>query len=478
MGRPAFIQFLCGNFTMRAAIVFLVVIMGIICVSLGMAWQLYDICGTEAPYDLFNHQISALGDPAANPCGAYLFTVALWTLGVAAIPMLLFYRRALAALKARVAGVFAFFFAFSIPGMFVVGIVPWSIDPDIHLISAAVAFGGAGVAYFLTGIGIIIAKIRDLCDHKGKIPVALVIPFLVYVPFVIFGIAVIVNNYIKEGQIYNTGEGWRSFLFWEWLLFFAVLSMCVSTTLALVRIPEPQKTPTSTWQAAIIFLVVVMGLICLFLCMSWQLYERCGTGQPYSFFHHEISFLGDPATNPCGAKLLTAALWTLGIAAIPLLLFYRRTLAALKARVAGVFAFFFGLSIPFIFIVGVVPSSLDPEVHLFSAIGAFGGAGLAYLLTGIGIIIAKIRNLCDHKGKIPVALVIPFLVYVPFIIFGIAVQVNTYLEEGHIIYSGETWRAFTLWEWVLFFAVLSICVSTTLPLVRARGPQVTPASTR
>ncbi|MBN2150623.1 MAG: hypothetical protein JW839_04155, partial [Candidatus Lokiarchaeota archaeon] len=184
----------------------------------------------------------ALGDPASNPCGYPLFTVSIWTLGFAAVPLLPFYRRALAALEARVAGAFTFFFALGIPGMFIVGVVPWSLDPDVHIISAGIAFGGAGLAYLLAGIGIIIAKIRD---RAGKIPAAIVVPFLVYVPFIVFGIWVQVDNYLEYGRVYNVGESWRSFLLWEWLLFFSVLSMCVSTTLALVRargsqVPTPR----------------------------------------------------------------------------------------------------------------------------------------------------------------------------------------------------------------------------------------------
>jgi hypothetical protein len=242
MGRPAFLQFLCKHYTILAAIVFLVVVMCIIYVCLGISWQRYETCSGGGEFNLFFYQISFLGDPVTNPCGYIYFIVALWTLGYASILLLYFLTRALRALKARVAGVFAFFFGLSIPGMFVVGVVPWSLDGDLHLISAAVAFGGSGLAYLLTGIGIIIARIRD---RTGKIPAALVIPFLVYVPFIIFGISLQVSGYI-EGTFEIVGESWRSFTLWEWLLFFSLLSICITTTFPLVRVRGSQATPAST----------------------------------------------------------------------------------------------------------------------------------------------------------------------------------------------------------------------------------------
>ncbi|MEX2682967.1 MAG: hypothetical protein Q6373_015360 [Candidatus Sigynarchaeota archaeon] len=237
----AFLRFVGGHFTVKAAIAFIVAVMGIIATCLVISWQLYETCSGGGEFNLVDYQISFLGDPLTNPCGHHLFTATLWTLGCAAVPLLSFYRRALAALEARVAGVFTFFFALGIPAMFVVGIVPWSLDPDVHIISAGIAFGGAGVAYLLAGIGIIIARVRD---RAGKIPASLVMPFLVYVPFVILGIWVQVGNYLEYGRVYNVGESWRSFLLWEWLLFFAVLSMCASTTIALARPARSRAKPT------------------------------------------------------------------------------------------------------------------------------------------------------------------------------------------------------------------------------------------
>nr|MDO8087052.1 hypothetical protein [Candidatus Sigynarchaeum springense] len=242
MAGSKFLRFAGVHFTIKTAIAFLAAVMGTIATCLVVSWQRYETCSGGGDFNLIDYQISFLGDPLTNPCGYPLFIVALWTLGFAAIPLLLFYRRTLAALEARVAGVFTFFFALGIPGMFVVGVIPWSLDPDVHIISAGVAFGGAGFAYLLAGIGIIVAKLRD---RAGKIPAALVIPFLVYVPFVIFGIWVQVDNYLEYGRVYNVGESWRSFLLWEWLLFFAMLSMCVFTTLALVRAERSPAPPAS-----------------------------------------------------------------------------------------------------------------------------------------------------------------------------------------------------------------------------------------
>lgn len=232
MNGTAMHRFMGMRFTMKAAIIFLAVVMGTIGLSLVIAWQLYETCSGGGGFNFFDYQISFLGDPLTNPCGHPLFMITLWTLGFAAIPLLLFYRRTLAALEARVAGIFTFFFALGIPGMFIVGIIPWSLNPDVHVISAAIAFGGIGLAYFIAGIGIIIAWIRD---GIRKIPLSIVVPFLAYIPFIIFGIAVQIGNYLEYGRVYNVGESWRSFLLWEWLLFFAVLSMCVATTLALAR---------------------------------------------------------------------------------------------------------------------------------------------------------------------------------------------------------------------------------------------------
>ncbi len=251
MGRPAFLQFLYKHYAILIAIIFLAVIMITIGVNLGLAWESFNIYRVGEDFNIFNDPISFLGDPNLNPNGYIYFIIALWTLGYASIVLLYFFTLSLRALKARVAGVFAFFFGLSIPGTFVVGVVPWGVIPltvdlDLHIISAGIAFGGSAVAFLLTGIGIIIAKIRDLCEHKSKIPVALVIPFLVYVPFLIFGIWGQVSTYIEKGALAMGGETWNSFILWEWLLFFSLLSICIATAFPLARVNGSKAAPTGT----------------------------------------------------------------------------------------------------------------------------------------------------------------------------------------------------------------------------------------
>ncbi|MEX2682286.1 MAG: DUF998 domain-containing protein [Candidatus Sigynarchaeota archaeon] len=231
MDRLAVLRVLRGKFTERTLRTFLAIILAAIAVLLGISWALHELSNPGKPYNILADQISTLGNPKQNPNGYYLFSVALWVLSFAAVPLLRFYRRALPPLQARVTGVFVVFFAIGIPGTALVGFFPSSLDSTVHLVVAALAFGGIGLAFFLSGFGIITSKIRHRND---SIPIALVVPFVVFNCFVMFGIAVV--GYTAAAGIFNDVEGtWLSFSLWEWLLLVAICAMCVATGLPLAR---------------------------------------------------------------------------------------------------------------------------------------------------------------------------------------------------------------------------------------------------
>nr|MDO8086492.1 hypothetical protein [Candidatus Sigynarchaeum springense] len=231
MDRSSVLRVLRGEFTWRTLRAFLAVVLAAIAVLLGIAWALYEASNPGKPYNILADQISTLGNTKQNPRGFYLFSAALWVLSFAAVPLLRFYRRALPPLQARVTGVFVFFFAIGIPGTALVGFFPSSFDSTVHLVVAALALGGIGLAFFLSGFGIITSKIRD---RNEKIPIALAIPFAVFICFVIFGATVV--GYTAAAGIFNDVDGtWLSFSLWEWLLLGAILAMCAVTGLQLAR---------------------------------------------------------------------------------------------------------------------------------------------------------------------------------------------------------------------------------------------------
>ncbi len=234
MDRSAARRVLHGEFTPGTLFAFLAIVVTTIVVLLGFAWATADAYNPSRPYNILVNQISDLGNPNHNPC-FYLFSMALWTLSFAAVPLLQFYRRALAPLKAKVTGVFTFFFALCIPGAVTVGFCPSSLNQTVHLIAAAFAFGGIGLAFFLSGFGIITSKVRD---HNDNISLALVNSFVIFIGFIVVGFLVV--GYTAALGIFNdVGGTWLSFSLWEWLLLGGVLAMCAATSLSLIKL---QKT--------------------------------------------------------------------------------------------------------------------------------------------------------------------------------------------------------------------------------------------
>ncbi len=233
MDRSAVRHVLRGEFTPGTLRAFLAIVLAAIVVLLGAAWAIDEISNPGRSYNILVNQISDLGNPNHNP-GFYLFSLALWTLSFAAVPLLQFYRRTLAPLKAKVTGVFTFFFALCIPGTVLVGFCPSSLNQTVHLVAAAFAFGGIGLAFFLSGFGIIMSKIRE---HNDKISLALAISFAVFIGFVIVGFSVV--GYTAALGIFNdVGGTWLSFSLWEWLLLGAILAMCAVTGLPLARLEQ------------------------------------------------------------------------------------------------------------------------------------------------------------------------------------------------------------------------------------------------
>jgi hypothetical protein len=233
MDRSDVRRVLRGEFTPGTLRTFLAIVLTAIVLFLGAAWAIDDLYNPGRSYNILVNQISDLGNPNHNP-GFYLFSLALWMLSFAAIPLLQFFRRTLALLQAKVAGVFTFFFALCIPGTVLVGFCPSSLNQTVHLIAAAFAFGGIGLAFFLSGFGIIKSKVRD---HNDKISLALAIPFVPFIGFVIVGFAVV--GYTAALGIFNdVGGKWLSFSLWEWLLLGAILAMCAATSLPLARLEQ------------------------------------------------------------------------------------------------------------------------------------------------------------------------------------------------------------------------------------------------
>jgi hypothetical protein len=232
MDRAASRRVLRGDFTPATLRTFLLAVLTAIAMLLVTAWALYDACTPGKPYDILTNQVSHLGNPEQNPCGFYFFSLALWTLSFAAVPLLQFYRRTLPLLQAKVTGVFTFFFALGIPGTVLVGFFPSSLDPTVHVVAAGLALGGIGLAFFLSGLGIITNKVRD---HNYNISLALAIPFLAFIAFIVVGFAVV--GYTAAAGIFDDVEGtWLSFSLWEWLLLGAICAMCAATSLPLARL--------------------------------------------------------------------------------------------------------------------------------------------------------------------------------------------------------------------------------------------------
>ena len=132
-------------------------------------------------------------------------------------------------LQAKVTGVFVVFFALGVPGTVLVGFFPSSLNQVVHVVGAGLAFGGIGLAFFLSSFGIISSKLHD---HNDRIPPALAIASIAFIVFVFVGFAVV--GYTFAAGIFNDVEGtWLSFSLWEWLLLASICVMCAATSLPL-----------------------------------------------------------------------------------------------------------------------------------------------------------------------------------------------------------------------------------------------------
>lgn len=199
-------------------------------------------------YSIAENSVSNLGRPDVNPNGWFYFSMAMWFVAFALVPLYATIFRVVDSKQTRVTSVITMIlFALTSAGMFMAGTFQeGSAFDKLHLYSAYLGFGG----FFLAGIFTwILVGIRLA---RGNVPGRARLAGVLCCEVAILGtaaIAFIVHLVLKEtGQISFGGDpiGWFiGFPFTEWMLVLAIFAdkVLLAFILAALLRGEPFCTP-------------------------------------------------------------------------------------------------------------------------------------------------------------------------------------------------------------------------------------------
>ncbi|MHA1791743.1 MAG: hypothetical protein ACTSVI_03800 [Promethearchaeota archaeon] len=171
-------------------------------------------------FSFLNNDMSSAGLQGVNPKGWIFFSLTMWYGAIVMFPLNFFFHSSIRYLGTKHAWCISFFFFTGSIGMFMVGLFPSSVSHLIHVVSAALAFGGYGfgiLLYFFVAL-------------KRKM-----MAFLA--PCIIF-IAVVTGLIITQGHVIINGDAdfdafrgtFYSISLWEWIYFFCLVFVIISFT--------------------------------------------------------------------------------------------------------------------------------------------------------------------------------------------------------------------------------------------------------
>lgn len=171
----------------------------------------------------------------------------------------------------------------------------------------------------------------------------------------------------------------------------------------------------------------------------------------FSILTTQISHSGSPRSNPRGWPFFVASLCFAGVAVVPVNLYFRRGLARLGSRVTGFATALVFVGSAGIFLVGLFPASVSYVMHVTAAAMALGGYGFSFVLQGPVL-------LKNHPGLVR-SYGILYGWFVTLVVVGFSVVIYTF-AAGIFDAAVGTWMSFSLWEWLLYFALMVMLLAT------------------
>ncbi len=181
---------------------------------------------------------------------------------------------------------------------------------------------------------------------------------------------------------------------------------------------------------------------------------------PFSIMTTDISATGSPEGNTLGWYWLSIALWHGGITMLSISIFLRRAMGRLQIKGTGIVSAFFIIGSTGTFMVGWFPSVVSYAMHLTSAVMAFGGFGLGYLVFLVLLCLPAARRDTTAYSTMVKPLGIAYCFYL-FVVAGIM------STQGYVIFQGGadfnafrgTFLSVSLWEWLLFFGTIAMVIA-------------------
>ncbi|MHA1681354.1 MAG: hypothetical protein ACTSUE_10115 [Promethearchaeota archaeon] len=168
----------------------------------------------------------------------------------------------------------------------------------------------------------------------------------------------------------------------------------------------------------------------------------------FSFMDDDISATGSPDENPTGWFFFSIFLIYGGLFMVPICIFYNKAMKRRGYNARLAVSTFYAIGCIGTALVGIFPSSVNRVCHLTSAVLAFGGYGM-------GFVVYFVINVYRRRWKT----LLPYLVFFP-IIGGLVVT------QGIVIFTADadfdafrgTILSISLWEWLMFFSIVFMFV--------------------
>jgi len=178
---------------------------------------LFSIIFYPRDFSFLTTQVSSLGGYRPESLGYYIFTFGFISMGILLIPHGLYLFRSMKSDLGFYGHISFFFLMLSCIGICSVGIFPMSFSRTVHLIAAALAFGGIAIGMIFL-INPLVKRIKRGAEWPSwKLIIILFSPLIITSILTIIIVGVPVVSQIVNNQKLNEPDIWALF---EWLLVF------------------------------------------------------------------------------------------------------------------------------------------------------------------------------------------------------------------------------------------------------------------
>ncbi|MFX0102463.1 MAG: hypothetical protein ACFFCS_23050 [Candidatus Hodarchaeota archaeon] len=199
--------------------------------------------------------------------------------------------------------------------------------------------------------------------------------------------------------------------------------------------------------------------------VSYHFYDLSRGKDGFSFLWDDISATGSISGNAPGWIYFSIFLWYAALLMVPINFYFLRRMKQMKIPAYPVIVILYFIGTIGNFLVGCFPSGTIREGHLTSAILAFSGYLLGFIIFFFSILVkkyVKLRNSPEERKKMNI--VNPL--FLPYILL-FAIVIGVAITQGHVLVDGianiddyrGTIQSISLWEWSIFFTIVIMFIS-------------------